>query len=1144
MNRKLTYTAIMVVIFVLSFLMIEGKDFNLTDFKKQAPELLNLNNAGTEFWLTFNPAPETAGGKNELKLYVVSGFTTTVTALNYSRNYLEQKQIKPFEITEFTLTPYQGQCYSKADTEPPQSDAVYGGCGEQYAIHVYADIPFICFAVTQYQDKGEGYLAMPVQSLGNEYIVSSWADDSDNLTSYHPSYISIVSAYDNNIISLTLGGTPGTKSKGGLQTGNSCNFNLGKGNILLIASDGQGTDFSGTRILSSKPIAVISSNYCADVPENIGNCNFITEMEVPTNTWGQTYFYTPIYTRRNNSYVKIFAKEAGTNIFRDSNQIASLSTGGGYIDSGWVKLRAAEGSPRPIIFTGDKPINVVQYNCGEFDDSIPFKPFMMNLTSLEQFQKEIIFCTPEKLTGEIYNTHYVNVVYESSEGEFFPDDLMFAKYEDSVFNWKKVGNLTNVRGVQLIGKINDKYYYYTSIQLYESGVYKLKADNPLTAYAYGFSDNLSYGFTVNTSLNDDTLAPKPTYVFYQCLGETSDELVEDMPQDNSRSNLGVITYNADLSYNFRFSYEDFVPGEDSSTRWDAWVIDRNNDARAVITFSDWAGNDTTITLNYYARKLAVRPELDFGVFPIGDAKDMTTWIINESTTEAVVIDSLSLKYNNQGFELINANLPFLLQPLDSIPITVRFTANENGEYKDSIGVGDTCGRFNFESKIIAKVGIPMIDVSYYDYCDVPVNSSASGSIEIRNIGTTELVITGYTGPRKQPVIFIPDLVIEPSNPLRLAPNQVFTYEVRFLPTDTIAYTDSMFFISNSIKNDNVDSVGDLNGKGLNPILYANCYDWGYKRIDRPEFPAGPYDPDNGYEVIKLWNGSSQPVFINDIIIKSDINGNAFQFDRFMFSNIILSESSYILVPVKFHPTVPGPHELIIEYDNSAGSTTQTILRGYGIVPRILAEDIDFGSSLLNDYTNPVKKKVRFTNLPLYAWRYGDTLTISDLLVKPIGDEISTGSFWGTEGFRFNKGFISFPVKLAQGESLEFEAEFVAVKESQSIANLESVSDAETDVSSKWTGNGIIDGVFENLSSDNQIGLYPNPADDFLLINFKDDARKSDFVRLFDYYGNVVYENRNINDMNLKIRTSELASGMYFLQIGNGRMITRKVVVVH
>jgi len=52
------------------------------------------------------------------------------------------------------------------------------------------------------------------------------------------------------------------------------------------------------------------------------------------------------------------------------------------------------------------------------------------------------------------------------------------------------------------------------------------------------------------------------------------------------------------------------------------------------------------------------------------------------------------------------------------------------------------------------------------------------------------------------------------------------------------------------------------------------------------------------------------------------------------------------------------------------------------------------------------------------------------------------------------------------------------------------------------------------------------------------------VRLFDYYGNVVYENRNINDMNLKIRTSELASGMYFLQIGNGRMITRKVVVVH
>ncbi|MCL5991174.1 MAG: T9SS type A sorting domain-containing protein, partial [Bacteroidetes bacterium] len=91
-------------------------------------------------------------------------------------------------------------------------------------------------------------------------------------------------------------------------------------------------------------------------------------------------------------------------------------------------------------------------------------------------------------------------------------------------------------------------------------------------------------------------------------------------------------------------------------------------------------------------------------------------------------------------------------------------------------------------------------------------------------------------------------------------------------------------------------------------------------------------------------------------------------------------------------------------------------------------------------------------------------------------------------------------------------------------------------------DSVLLGVADDKKHDDFIDLYPNPADDFLLINIKDDVRKPDFVRLFDYYGNVVYENKNFIDENLKIRTSELASGMYFLQIGSVGL--RKVLVVH
>jgi len=459
----------------------------------------------------------------------------------------------------------------------------------------------------------------------------------------------------------------------------------------------------------------------------------------------------------------------------------------------------------------------------------------------------------------------------------------------------------------------------------------------------------------------------------------------------------------------------------------------------------------------------------------------------------------------------------------------------------TISAFDTIGK-----KVCANVGSAIINVTYCDYGDIPVNAAANGSIEIRNLGNVDLLITGYTGPR-QPSIFIPDLHIEPNNPLRVTPGQVLTYEVRFLPRDTIEYTDSMFFISNSEKFSFVDSVVDLRGRGIKPDLIANGYDWGRRRIYRSNFPAGPYDPDSGYQVIKLYNGGTMAVTIYNIKIISNINGNAFEFDRGQLTNIQIQAHDSIIVPVKFHPTTPCLNELIFSYDNTAESTTQTVLRGNGTVPQLVTENYDFGTTKLMDTSNPSNRLIRITNKSSADWPCGDSVTIFNLISLQNGNEISTDLVtWGTEGFRYDKSSLSFPIKLAQGEYLEFPAQFVAGKDSQSLAYLKSVSDAEEEVTSKWSGMGIIDDVIEYSNNKNEIEISPNPADDFLSINLQDMACKPDFVRLFDYYGNVVFENKNIIENNFKIKTSELASGMYMLQIGSGGgvMTSRKIVVVH
>ncbi|TAL70060.1 MAG: hypothetical protein EPN82_05460 [Bacteroidetes bacterium] len=242
------------------------------------------------------------------------------------------------------------------------------------------------------------------------------------------------------------------------------------------------------------------------------------------------------------------------------------------------------------------------------------------------------------------------------------------------------------------------------------------------------------------------------------------------------------------------------------------------------------------------------------------------------------------------------------------------------------------------------------------------------------------------------------------------------------------------------------------------VDFPTYYDWGRNRIDMPRFPAGPYESDDGYPVILFINNYFDDVIIYGYRIISEINGSAFEFDKNAFNNVVVHPQDGILVPVKFHPKKPGPHLLILELINSEFINARYTLKGTGIVPKVITSDVDFGSTILQDYNNPNSRKVRFTNPNSSEWEYGDTLTINNFTIKPIGNEIGISTNWGTEGFRYQKSSLNLPVKLAQGEYLEFVAEFVADKVPQSSASLISASNADTEAVSNWTGYGIVQGI--------------------------------------------------------------------------------------
>ncbi|TAL67733.1 MAG: hypothetical protein EPN82_13415, partial [Bacteroidetes bacterium] len=673
--KRYRLLSILVIVFLCFYCQnqLSAKEFNLKEFKEKIPELLSATNAGTEFWTIFNPNWET--DITDLMLYISSQSETNVTLEVPGKGYIRKKKTVPNDIIELKLTPSLGQCYRKTDRHHPEPDSVYPG----YGVHVFSEQPILVLCASRADYSSDSYLALPVSSLGNEYVVASWPDIADDSLQYLSCYTAIISPYEENIVSFTMGGTKSSKTAGGQLPGETRNYNLSKGDVLSITSLGHLADLSGSHIKSSKPVSVISSNFCAQVPVETPYCDYMCEMELPFYTWGKHYFYTPIYGRLKNSIIRIFTKEAGTTLYRDGIQLAKLDSASGLKNVGWLSIRADEGAPRPIVFSGDKPIYVVQYNCSQDDDSVQSDPFMMVLPPYEQFQKEITFNTPGIKGGGGFSINYLNLVYKASETDSIPEDLEIGLEQGGQFVWRKLLDIDPNPGQSFSILINGKKFSNKTIKLPADGVYKIRANDPFCVYAYGFTPWESYGHPASAALWDlsknDYIPPKPTWTL-TCDGTVDDGIVEDLPNDSiNRSNLYTIIFQSDSSFNFEFQYDDFIPREVSSTKWYANVIDKRKDAKAVVSFIDGSGNDTTIEINYYSDFLNIKPDVDFGKLKIGDTVIKEVWGYNEQS-HPIMIDSLILKYNDKGFELLNQNFPLILDEGSSIMFRLRFIATK------------------------------------------------------------------------------------------------------------------------------------------------------------------------------------------------------------------------------------------------------------------------------------------------------------------------------------------------------------------------------------------------------------------------------------------------------------------------------------
>jgi len=149
-------------------------------------------------------------------------------------------------------------------------------------------------------------------SVGSTYLVMGWpqllADTNDPDTDAGidlRSFLAIVGTQaDTHVTVQTKSDVIGSPDVPSTSAGGTIEFDLGPFDVLNLESEGFGSDFSGSRVLSDKPVLVFSGSECADVPAYQHHasrpccCDHLEEQLAPVPSLGKAFVavQTPLRT--------------------------------------------------------------------------------------------------------------------------------------------------------------------------------------------------------------------------------------------------------------------------------------------------------------------------------------------------------------------------------------------------------------------------------------------------------------------------------------------------------------------------------------------------------------------------------------------------------------------------------------------------------------------------------------------------------------------------------------------------------------------------------------------------------------------------------------------------------------------------------
>ena len=270
--------------------------------------------------------------------------------IGFMRNYLSYQTSSQLQVVvsaesnrpvQFSVETSSGIVYSGTTTASspvtvnlPTSlvtnDATY--TNRNKGVHVYTTGQGSISALAiNYKSTSVGeYVAYPCQDIGGGpyeyYIVST-----NSSLSQTKSEFLLVGCEDDTAVTITPSQSVSIPKDAqssssiftSIASGVSKQIFLNKMQTLLIEKSS--TDLTGSRIVSNKPLTVISGHECGNVITN-APCEHLSEQIPPSTTWGHKYLLVPFGERDNGQYYKIVSSQPNTTIVRTCNSTCSTAT--------------------------------------------------------------------------------------------------------------------------------------------------------------------------------------------------------------------------------------------------------------------------------------------------------------------------------------------------------------------------------------------------------------------------------------------------------------------------------------------------------------------------------------------------------------------------------------------------------------------------------------------------------------------------------------------------------------------------------------------------------------------------------------------------------------------------------------------------